>query len=308
MSNELVGPAVVEVPNGGWDARVRQFRAGEEVDTTVVITRRYVVLVDTMTTPGMAATIADIIRPELAGRRLLVVNTHADWDHAWGNALFVDPDSPYHAPIIGHALTAARLREPETLAYLQERQAKEPRLAAVTLTPPTLTFTDRLEIDGGDLTLEMIPTPGHTPDHVAVWLPEIRLLLAGDAAEYPFPHIDNAADLPVLRASLHELAALDPATVIPCHGGVTTPDLIARNLAYFDEVARRAQVTLDATGMPSGPEQDMPERIGFAYADALAFTSADPAATPDFYRRFHQSAVRVTLEYLAEQQGHATGG
>lgn len=288
------------VPNGGWDTRLRLFRAGEEVDTTALVTTRYVVLIDTMTTPEMARDIVQNLAPELATRQLLVVNTHADWDHAWGNALFAGSACAFPAPIIGHALTHARLVDVETQRYLAERQQTEPRLASVTLVPPTITFTDTLTIDGGDLTLDLIPTPGHTPDHVAVWIPELRLLLAGDAAEHPFPHIAHAADLPILRASLMELAALDPALVIPCHGGTTTPDLMARNLAYFDEVERRCQTALTAGAISPGqlPDAELPTAIGFSFDDAARFAGADPAVIADFYRRFHDDAIRVTLEYL----------
>ena len=38
--------------------------------------------------------------------------------------------------------------------------------------------TERTEIEGG---LEVIPAPGHTPGHVAVWAPDHQALLAGDA-------------------------------------------------------------------------------------------------------------------------------
>src|SRR5205823_12393794 len=63
-------------------------------------------------------------------------------------------------------------------------------------------FDDQLIIDGGDLTLRLFATPGHQPDHIAILIPEINLLLAGDAAESPFPFAESAAAMPQLRASL----------------------------------------------------------------------------------------------------------
>ena len=47
----------------------------------------------------------------------------------------------------------------------------------VRLTPPTITFEDRLWIDGGDLALELFSTPGHQPDHISVWIPQIGMAL-----------------------------------------------------------------------------------------------------------------------------------
>ena len=37
---------------------------------------------------------------------------------------------------------------------------------------------DRTEVEGG---LEMIPAPGHTPGHMAVWAPDLQALFVGDS-------------------------------------------------------------------------------------------------------------------------------
>ena len=81
---------VVEVPSRGWDARVRVFFSRDEVETFVLTTQRYLIVVDSGTTPAVSAAIVEMVKSDLAGRRLLVVNTHADYDHAWGNATFDD--------------------------------------------------------------------------------------------------------------------------------------------------------------------------------------------------------------------------
>ena len=290
-----------ELPNAGWDQRLRMFRAGNEVDTCALVTERYMVLIDTMATPELSAAIVGAVREDLAGRQLLVVNTHADWDHAWGYASFEAPGGQYPLPIIGHAKTAQRLRSEDARRYLVERQRQEARFSQVLLVPPTITFEGTLRIEGGDLTLELIPTPGHTEDHVSVWVPELRLLLAGDAAEHPFPFVEQPEGLPELRRSLDRLAALEPAMVIPCHGGTTDPGLLARNLAYFDELERRGHALLQTEGAPDGWErrEDLPALLGLPYEDAVRQVGADPATVPAFYRDFHLAAVRATVAALS---------
>ena len=289
-----------EVPSAGWDRRLHVFRADNEVDTCALVTERYVVLIDTMATPELAAGIVEAVSVELAGRQLLVVNTHADWDHSWGNATFEAPGGPYLAPIVGHVKTAERLRGDEARRYLAERQRNEARFAHVRLVPPTITFEGTLRIEGGDLTLELIPTPGHTEDHVSVWVPELRLLLAGDAAEHPFPYVERPEGLPELRRSLQRLAALEPAMVIPCHGGTTDPGLLARNLAYFDELERRGRALLETGQAPDDWErrEDLPALLGLPYEDAVRRAGADPATVPAFYRGFHVAAARATVAGL----------
>ena len=49
---------------------------------------------------------------EIAGREVLVVNSHADWDHPWGNNYFT---GERRATIIGHELCRARMQSQEAL-------------------------------------------------------------------------------------------------------------------------------------------------------------------------------------------------
>ncbi len=121
MTN-AANPPVALVPNQGWDPRLLICRhdlayAGYTLPMHVfiVVTERYVVLVDTLINASTAEALIDIARPHLAGRQLLVANTHADSDHAWGNQYFDGPHSP--PPIIGsaaapHAYVPPRSRPP----------------------------------------------------------------------------------------------------------------------------------------------------------------------------------------------------
>jgi glyoxylase-like metal-dependent hydrolase (beta-lactamase superfamily II) len=291
---------LAEVANTGWDERLRLFRAGNEVDTCVLMTQRYVVVIDTMATPELAAAIVELVRPALAGRQMLVINTHADYDHCWGNAVFAAPDGPYPAPIIAHEQAKQRLRSAEARESLARRQQADGRFANVRLVEPTITFTSGLQIDGGDLSLELIATPGHTKDHISVWIPALRLLLAGDAAEYPFPYVEEAQALPILRRSLAKLAALDAAVVIPCHGGTSDPGLIARNSAYFDALERRLRSALASGLVPPDwrEREDLPTIVGLPFEAAVQQAGADPEDVSALYRGFHLAAVRATLASL----------
>src|SRR5262249_56471153 len=74
----------------GVDDRIRRFRLLDEVDTFVIRSQRMLVVVDTMSTPADARQLRTELEPDLDGRTLLVVDTHADYDHAWGNQVFAD--------------------------------------------------------------------------------------------------------------------------------------------------------------------------------------------------------------------------
>ena len=293
------------VPNQGWDARILVCRCGTLVDTFIVVSDRYVVLIDTLINRRTAEALLEIARPYLAGRQLLAVNTHADWDHAWGNHVFDGPSALLPTPIIASRLCAERLRSEAAQLKLAEMRASEPgRFGDVVLTPPSLLFEQQLVIDGGDLTLQLFATPGHKPDHIAIFIPEIRTLLPGDAAELPFPFVESAATLPAMRDSLGRMAALNAETALCCHAPVTIgPALLQQNMAYFDTIEQRCRDAL-ARGIPGTPaaDADVEALVGFAFAEALP-ADADAAALEGFYRPGHQAAIRAMLEYLSGDGG-----
>ncbi|HEX9438776.1 MAG TPA: MBL fold metallo-hydrolase [Roseiflexaceae bacterium] len=296
--------AVTLVDNQGWDPRILVVRCGDLVDAFIAVSERYVVLVDTLINPQTGAAMLRIAREWLTGgRQLLAVNTHADWDHFWGNQLFAGPDAAHPAPIFASRRSADRFRAPEEgQQFLAEMREHEPgRFDDVRITRPTVLFDDRLLIDGGDLTLELFPTPGHQPDHVAIFIPEIGMLLAGDAAELPFPFVESAAALPALRDSLARMAALHPTAALYCHAPVTSgPRLLRDNIAYFDEVERRCRAAR-AGGAAARPSEDadVEALVAFPFADALP-TDHDAQRLSDSYRKGHRTAIRAMLEWLEQ--------
>ncbi len=273
-------PTVVSEAPLGLDPRIRRFRCEDEVDTFVVVTERWVVIVDTHSTPALALQLAEQSVGENDVGRLLVVNTHADYDHAWGNQVFSGSEAPYPAPIIGHVLCAERLKGDDAVASRAKMELEQPgRFDDLVFTPPSITVGDEgLTIDGGDLTLILVHTPGHTEDHFSVWIPELRIVLAADAAEQPFPHIDTPEGIAQARASLVRLQELDPLHVLPCHGDTTEPALLERNIVYLDAVAADPGLSLAEAARIAGVAFDDLDPIYHEFhADALAASAQLPA-------------------------------
>lgn len=90
----------------------------------------------------------------------------------------------------------------------------------------------------------IIATPGHTPGHISLYIPEQKTLIAGDAVVYANGILDIAnpkftLDLPQAVASVSKLAALDITRLICFHGGV-----VEDPQPLFDELMCRYQKTL----------------------------------------------------------------
>jgi len=300
--NEELTPPLTEVENRGWDQRLRIFRAQGEVDTFVLLTQRYLIVIDTMSTPEHMAAIMERVKASQGDRQLLVMNTHADFDHCWGNALFATPNGSYPAPILAHEKARHRMNSQQERDYLRDQMQAEPRFRNVQLIPPTITCSDELHIDGGDLTLALLPAPGHQPDQLCVWIPELRLLLAADAAEHPIPYTNDPLTLELMRTTLCRLRDLKPDLVIPCHGNTTDPKLLTRNIEYFDTVERRTREALE-TGQVNASlteSKDLPDLVGFPFAEMLSVTRAEAYGNNDFYGDCHIKAHRAMLINLTQ--------
>ncbi len=203
-------------PDGGWMVNNMGVIAGDVV-TSVDLTsteRR---------TRAYLSAVAEVTDGRVPRR---IVLTHSHPDHCNGASLVPE------AEIIAHRSVADDLQRPHTLAphifEPFEQGSARPRV-------PTLVFDDAVTLDPAGTRIE-VRHPGiraHTPGDSYVWLPEQRVLFTGDLVfngGTPFALSGSPAGW--LRA-LEQLAALDPATVVPGHGDVGGPELFEPVAAYL---------------------------------------------------------------------------
>jgi len=197
-----------------------------DVRGTLVAGTSRVAVWDTLSHPrDMAAYL-----PLIGKRDLVIVYSHADWDHVWGTA-----GLPFErAVIIGHRRCLERFSS-DVPATLDERKASEPGAwDAVTLVAPGTVFDVEQRIDLGEMTLELHHLPGHTEDCIVGFVPERGLLLAGDTVETPLPVVPADAPLERWIEGLERWAA-DPRLrlVVPAHGAKGGPEIIRRTIEYL---------------------------------------------------------------------------
>lgn len=300
----VIHKEVFEVPEGSPDSRIRVFRRSlsvvdqfelQEVNAYAVITTHYVVICDTLLCPEDMSILVQALHGVINGRQLLVVNSHADWDHCWGNGYFT---GTHAAPIIAHEACRAYLLSREAHSKLHAYQ-RFPIFRHTVLMPPSVTFADTLTLHGGDLTLKLFHAPGHQPEHLALWIPELRLLFAFDAAEQPFPHIESAASVPSMFATLHRMLALQPQYVFCSHAEGASEGILGANLAYLQEIERRCRSFLNANRPPMIQVEQAAKLIGYAF-DAVVAQRDLPLHQLDhtYYRAAHEENVHFIMQWL----------
>jgi glyoxylase-like metal-dependent hydrolase (beta-lactamase superfamily II) len=181
----------------------------------------------------------------LEGRRVeQVVNTHAHEDHIGNNREVAER---FGADVAAPSAGLADIRRPRTVAVLPYQ-----RMLWGTPSPShpaplgTVVRTPRFR-------LEVVPTPGHSIDHVCFHEPERGWLFAGDLylgsqvrLARPF---ENGADL---VASLERVLALRPRIVFCGHRGPLEDGVAAleRKLRFVSEMREKALALSRAGAAP----------------------------------------------------------
>ena len=108
----------------------------------------------------------------------------------------------------------------------------------------TKTLDDRLALSIGGVSFEILHTPGETPDHISVWLPQFRTAFVGDNYYDSFPNIYTLRGTRPRWAldyveSLNHILALDPDLVLPSHGQpIRGRDEVRKRLTKYRDAIR----------------------------------------------------------------------
>jgi glyoxylase-like metal-dependent hydrolase (beta-lactamase superfamily II) len=278
------------------DRRVRVFRCGSLVDSFAVVTERLTVVVDTMINRETASQVWGLLDADSRSRPILIVNTHGDWDHAWGNGFFDGPLATAPAPIIGHSARRKQFDWNAERAFVDKMRSAEPgTYDSVEPRLPTVEVSERITINGGDCTLELVPTPGHTADHLAIWMPELSILIAGDAAEMPLPYVSARSDLAAMRHSLATMRDLRPSVVLYSHGGgYYVPEVISANIAYLDEAKVRCRQWV----ADHGGEAATPEDLDWPLDAVIPFGANLEPEQQEFYAAAHARVIGAMTNWI----------
>ncbi len=186
-----------------------------------VVTPEGVLLVDALGSPALARELLAEIRRITPAPLRYVVITHYHADHIYGLQVFKDAG----ATLVAHRDGALYLNS-ETAAL--RLQASREELAPAVDAHTRLIGADRwieaattLQMGGLDFVLQPAG-PAHTAEDLVVWVPQLKLLIAGDLVfrgRIPFV---GQADSGRWIAALDKLLSFDAQIIVPGHGPAST--------------------------------------------------------------------------------------
>ncbi|MFD3733543.1 MBL fold metallo-hydrolase [Streptomyces sp. NPDC058632] len=237
------------------------------------------VLVDTAATRSRARKLRAAVERVAPGGPDVVVNTHFHGDHVFGNVEFTPS-----ATVVAQEQTRADIAE-SGHGLCQLWPAVD--WGDIPLVLPDMAFQGELTLHTANLTVHLLHIgPAHTPGDVVAWIPERKVLFAGDvvwSGVTPFVLMGSVEGS--LRA-LEVLRGLGPEVVVSGHGPVTGTDALDATAAYLERVRDLTRDGLRAgrTPMAVAREADLgpfaglqdPERLvanlhrAYAEAEGLA--------------------------------------
>ncbi|WOP16266.1 MBL fold metallo-hydrolase [Ottowia sp. SB7-C50] len=209
-----------------------------------IVTSAGVVVIDALGSPALAERLLAEIKKVTPQKVTHVIVTHYHADHVYGLQVFEQAGARIIAQQAGreylHADTA-RLRLQASRTELAPWIDDKTRLVAA-----TEWIDARREITVGDTRLVLQPVgPAHTPEDLAVYLPDKKVLYAGDLVFRSRVPFVGQADSRNWIKSLDKLLAFDADVVVPGHGPVSTEarkdmELTRNYLAYLRKTMGQA--------------------------------------------------------------------
>ena len=224
----------------------------EEVISYLIVGEKQAVLFDT----GMGISDLKKVTAELTKLPIVVLNSHTHDDHVGDNWEFVT--------VYGMDTDFTRKNAQGSRTDAQEEITPDQICGTLPKGFDSKTYATRAwkisalihdgdRFDLGGRTLEVIATPGHTPDAISLIDRTNRLLFTGDTY-YPAPIwlFRPETDLDAYAASIRRLAALAPQVklVLGAHNvPVASPSVLPRLVEAFDAVrAGKVTATPDSPG------------------------------------------------------------
>jgi cyclase len=245
---------VTKLADGVYAIQHKNYGGGDSGNTTVIIGDREVLVVDSCYLPSAAREDIAQIRQWTDKPVGYLLNTHFHNDHNNGNRTYLDafpslaiiaqeetkkdmdliqPGNIERGPKEYAAMVAA-LRQGKdqngrTLSEDEKKQVQEviPALEKVeaefktmVYQSPTLTFTDKLDINLGNREVQVKHLGrGNTPGDAIVYLPKEKIIAAGDLVVHPIPYTYDGYPEEWVQ-TLQKMAELDAQTIVPGHGQI----------------------------------------------------------------------------------------
>ena len=260
--------------------------------TSMIVGEDGVVIVDTLMGPTAAGNAFRALREYSDKPVKAIIYTHSHADHTGGASVFAEGDAPeiFATDLFGTVNTeiedlqpVARKRGVRQFGRTLPPEDATNRGVAPARTfdrdrgrgfvPPTVRIPDSYRANIAGVDIEMYAGPGETDDALFVWLPDQKVLFAGDNFYQSFPNLYAIRgtvyrDVRMWAESLAHVATFEPEHLVPGHTlPISGPQAVQALLDYSAAIRSVYDQTVAGIneGKPPGViahEVRLPDEIG----------------------------------------------
>jgi cyclase len=209
----------------------------------VIVGDEHVMIIDALAAPMHAQRFIEAVRRITDKPFRHLINTHHHSDHVGGNQYFE------RAEIISHPYCRDEVLK--TIATATPLWARRDGWADGTETrivrPPVTTLEGKTTFHYASTAVEIFPMlPAHTYGDIVAYLPQHKILFAGDIAfHYVAPFCQNANPSNWI-AVCEQIQRMDVTTIVPGHGPIGGKSALAEMQEYLVVLKREARRRYDA--------------------------------------------------------------
>lgn len=222
--------------------------SGHNNNLSFVITGDGVVVVNGGASARLAAALHDEIKAVTDQPVKLVINENGQGHAMLGNSYWAD----LGVDILAHEDAIHEIEENGDFILQGMQRYNRDKAEGTRVVPANLSFSDRMDITMGDVTLEVLHLgPAHGPGDTQVWIPQWGIVIAGDIAFHErmppiFPDTDTDAWIETFEGPFTDLGA---TYVIPGHGHPTNMAQVQRYTAdYIRDLREKIGAHIDEGG------------------------------------------------------------
>lgn len=286
------------VPNGSWG----------ESNAGLVVGNGQSLLIDTLWDPRHTQVMLTTIAPVLRDAPLaMLVNTHADGDHFWGNQLIEEHvvsitsgaarnEMDHHKPRsmiafynLGKYLRQMPFTKMRHAGHWFETMCQPYAFHEVDHTPAVETFSGTVWKEIGGRRLQLIEVgPAHTLGDLMVYIPDAKTLFAGDILFIGSTPVMWAGPVENWIKALDLILDLDVQTIVPGHGPITDKEGVRTVKTYWEFVHGAAKKCFDDGMSPAKAAHEIVASPAFASYDFSSWDSPERMMTNVYvlYRQF----------------------
>ena len=249
---ELADGVFAHVPDDHW------------ANTGIVIGDDAVLVVDARLTPRMARELIDMAAYLTPKPIRHLVDTHHHGDHSFGNVTF----APF-AAIIGHSNTRRALERDPRMAegWASRYPHVADDLAEVVITPPVITYDDKLTISLGAHQVELRHFgAAHTDNDTVIAVPDAQVAFMGDLVCNGFNAVLSDGDSAGWQRALEAVEnTWQVRHVVPGHGPTAGHDALPTQRAYLQALRTEVRRLRDLGVPPETAQRELQAVPGFEH-------------------------------------------